>query len=116
LSQANKLSRTYAALLDALNRHRGKGQQKVTVEHVHVIVQDLAMVLALVLLPPVIRAIADQVSVAGRFGVSVADLRKISQTFALDTTMMVISRPDYAASRIFPSLELMPNPGLALLS
>ena len=28
LSQANKLSRTYAMLLDALNRHRGKGQQK----------------------------------------------------------------------------------------
>jgi hypothetical protein len=36
LSQANKLSRTYAVLLDALNRYRGKGQQKVTVEHVHV--------------------------------------------------------------------------------
>src|SRR4051812_38501486 len=36
LSQANKLSRTYATLVDALNRHRGKGQQKVTVEHVHV--------------------------------------------------------------------------------
>jgi hypothetical protein len=36
LSQANKLSRSYAVLLDALNRHRGKGQQKVTVEHVHV--------------------------------------------------------------------------------
>ena len=36
LSQANKLSRTYASLLEALNRHRGKGQQKVTVEHVHV--------------------------------------------------------------------------------
>jgi hypothetical protein len=36
LSQANKLSRTHAVLLDALNRHRGKGQQKVTVEHVHV--------------------------------------------------------------------------------
>jgi hypothetical protein len=36
LNQANKLSRTHAALLDALNRHRGKGQQKVTVEHVHV--------------------------------------------------------------------------------
>ena len=32
----NKLSRTYATLLEALNRHRGKGQQKVTVEHVHV--------------------------------------------------------------------------------
>jgi hypothetical protein len=36
LSQANKLSRTYATLLEALNRHRGRGQQKVTVEHVHV--------------------------------------------------------------------------------
>ena len=36
LNQANKLSRTYSVLLDALNRHRGKGQQKVTVEHVHV--------------------------------------------------------------------------------
>jgi hypothetical protein len=35
LSQANKLSRTYAVLVDALNRHRGKGQQKVRVEHVH---------------------------------------------------------------------------------
>jgi len=36
LTQANKLSRTYVTLLEALNRHRGKGQQKVTVEHVHV--------------------------------------------------------------------------------
>jgi hypothetical protein len=36
LNQANKLSRTHAALVEALNRHRGKGQQKVTVEHVHV--------------------------------------------------------------------------------
>jgi hypothetical protein len=36
LTQANKLSRTFAVLLEALNRHRGKGQQKVTVEHVHV--------------------------------------------------------------------------------
>jgi hypothetical protein len=36
LSQANKLSRTYAVLLDALNRHRGKGQQTVRVEHVTV--------------------------------------------------------------------------------
>jgi hypothetical protein len=36
LAQANKLSRSFAALLEALNRHRGKGQQKVTVEHVHV--------------------------------------------------------------------------------
>jgi hypothetical protein len=36
LNQANKLSRSYAVLLEALNRHRGKGQQKVTVEHVHV--------------------------------------------------------------------------------
>jgi hypothetical protein len=36
LSQANKLSRTFTLLFDALNRHRGKGQQKVTVEHVDV--------------------------------------------------------------------------------
>jgi hypothetical protein len=36
LNSANKLSRTYSTLLETLNRHRGKGQQKVTVEHVHV--------------------------------------------------------------------------------
>ncbi len=36
LTQANKLSRSFAVLVEALNRHRGKGQQKVTVEHVHV--------------------------------------------------------------------------------
>ena len=36
LSFANKLSRTYAMQMDALQRYRGKGQQKVTVEHVHV--------------------------------------------------------------------------------
>jgi len=36
LAHAGKLSRTFATLLEALNRHRGKGQQKMTVEHVHV--------------------------------------------------------------------------------
>ncbi|MEL6977356.1 MAG: hypothetical protein AAGM38_01590 [Pseudomonadota bacterium] len=36
LNQANKLTRSWATLLDALHKHRGKGQQKVTVEHVHV--------------------------------------------------------------------------------
>ena len=36
LGQANKLSRTFTDLLQALNRQRGMGQQKVTVEHVHV--------------------------------------------------------------------------------
>lgn len=35
LNQANKLSCTWATLLDALNKHRGKGQPKVPVEHVH---------------------------------------------------------------------------------
>ena len=35
MHSAPKLSRTHATLLEALNRHRGKGQQKVTVEHVH---------------------------------------------------------------------------------
>ncbi len=36
LNQANKLSRTFATMLDTLSKHRGKGQQKMTVEHVHV--------------------------------------------------------------------------------
>jgi len=36
LAQANKLSRTFTMLLQAMDRHRGKGQQKVVVEHVHV--------------------------------------------------------------------------------
>jgi hypothetical protein len=44
LNQANKLSRTWGTLLEALNRHRGKGQQKVTVEHVHVHAGGQAMV------------------------------------------------------------------------
>lgn len=35
-NSSSKLSRTYAMLMEALNRHRGKGQQKMTVEHVHV--------------------------------------------------------------------------------
>lgn len=36
LSQANRLVRSYAALVVALDKHRGKGQQTVRVEHVHV--------------------------------------------------------------------------------
>ena len=36
LTQANKLSRTHATLVEALNRHRGKGQQIVRVERVTV--------------------------------------------------------------------------------
>jgi len=36
LNYATKLSRTCVSLLEALNRHRGKEQQKVTVKHVHV--------------------------------------------------------------------------------
>jgi hypothetical protein len=51
LAQANKLSRTYAAVLEALNRHRGKGQQKVTVEHVHVHSGGQAVV-GMVAMPP----------------------------------------------------------------
>jgi hypothetical protein len=35
-SLAVKLLRTFAAQVEALQRYRGKGQQKVTVEHVHV--------------------------------------------------------------------------------
>ncbi len=36
LREVNKLSRTFAAQVAALDKHRGKGQQKMTVEHVHV--------------------------------------------------------------------------------
>jgi hypothetical protein len=36
LSAATKLSRTYAALLEALNRHRGKGRQVIRIERVTV--------------------------------------------------------------------------------
>jgi hypothetical protein len=36
LKHGAKLLSIYARQIDALNKHRGKGQQKVTVEHVHV--------------------------------------------------------------------------------
>jgi hypothetical protein len=36
LKHAHKLMTLYTQQLAALNKHRGKGQQKVTVEHVHV--------------------------------------------------------------------------------
>jgi hypothetical protein len=36
LKHAGKLSRVYGELLLALDKHRGKGQQRVTVEHVHI--------------------------------------------------------------------------------
>lgn len=36
LNQAVKLMTLYNRQLETLNKHRGKGQQKVTVEHVHV--------------------------------------------------------------------------------
>lgn len=35
-NMAIKLMRTFTAQMEALNRYRGKGQQKMTVEHVHV--------------------------------------------------------------------------------
>lgn len=36
LNHAGKMSRTCALLIDGLNKHRGKGQQVVRVEHVHI--------------------------------------------------------------------------------
>ena len=36
LNHAGKLMRAYAGMMEALGRYRGKGQQKMTVEHVHV--------------------------------------------------------------------------------
>ena len=44
LSQANKLSRTYSTMMEALSRYRGKGQQKMVVEHVHVYAGGQAIV------------------------------------------------------------------------
>jgi hypothetical protein len=35
-NQANKLMRTFTTQIEVLNKYRGKGQQKMTVEHVHV--------------------------------------------------------------------------------
>ena len=35
-NSANKLTRTYTMQMETLNRYRGKGQQKMTVEHVHI--------------------------------------------------------------------------------
>ena len=34
LAQANKLVRSYATMLETLDKHRGKGRQVVRVEHV----------------------------------------------------------------------------------
>jgi hypothetical protein len=36
LNSATKLVRSYTMQMEALNRYRGKGQQKMTVEHVHI--------------------------------------------------------------------------------
>lgn len=36
LNSANKLIRSYTMQMEALNRYRGKGQQKITVEHVQI--------------------------------------------------------------------------------
>lgn len=44
LALASKAQRTIGLLVEALNRHRGKGHQKVTVEHVHVYAGGQAIV------------------------------------------------------------------------
>ena len=44
LKHAQKLIATYAKHLETLNKHRGKGQQKVTVEHVNVAAGGQAIV------------------------------------------------------------------------
>ncbi len=36
VNQVTKLTRTFIAQMEALNKHRGKGQQKMTIEHIHV--------------------------------------------------------------------------------
>ena len=44
LKHASKLLSIYSRQIEVLNKHRGKGQQKVTVEHVHVEAGGQAMV------------------------------------------------------------------------
>ena len=44
LKHAQKLMTLYAKQLETRNKHRGKGQQKVTVEHVHVAAGGQAIV------------------------------------------------------------------------
>ena len=44
LKHAEKLLSIYSRQIEVLNKHRGKGQQKVTVEHVHVEAGGQAMV------------------------------------------------------------------------
>ena len=36
VNRISKLTKTFISQLEALNKHRGKGQQKMTVAHVHV--------------------------------------------------------------------------------
>lgn len=36
LNRVNKLMRTFTTQLEALGRYRGKGVQRVTVEHIHI--------------------------------------------------------------------------------
>jgi hypothetical protein len=36
INRITKLTRTFTAQMEALNKHRGKGQQRMVVEHVHV--------------------------------------------------------------------------------
>ena len=67
LSQANKLSRTSAALIEALNRHRGRtGQQTVRVEHVTVNEGG--------------QAIVGPVATGGRGGMTTAGIRLTPRT------------------------------------
>ena len=44
LRNSARLMQLYLRQMDALNKHRGKGQQKVTVEHVHVAAGGQAVV------------------------------------------------------------------------
>ena len=36
INRVTKLTRTFTAQMEALNKYRGKGQQKMTVEHIHI--------------------------------------------------------------------------------
>lgn len=90
LNQANRLSRTYAALVEALNRHRGKGQQKVTVEHVHVHAGG--------------QAVVGSVTAGGRVPPEIKEQLHATQQLAHDASPAVLGE-------IEADLETVPIPG-----
>jgi hypothetical protein len=86
LNQASKLSRSWAGLVNTLDRHRGKGQQQIRVEHVHVNKGG--------------QAIVGSINGAGRFG------RKREEN--ADGAKAIAYQPETPMRRADPQREAMP--------